>query len=204
MPAITDEEIREYGIERVQWESLTAYQAFLYFAALSPLKRREGNYFREIAELTGLADTTVRSYISSFKWDERVAIIDAKRFLRREHEFEVLQRENIVKYVNANKDIKDKSIELSRKILEKCIDFANTELMKTEYKLKPHELSKLYETSVKMSRLVSDLPTEITSTQILSPEELDRMTPEQLQALLEKEQGDILNLEGIQNIKTEQ
>lgn len=98
-------------------ESPQAYAAFLYWANLPPSERFQTDTMDHVAEYAGLSLVTVKQYRASFRWTERIKLIDA-HFARIQFNQRVeANREHNLKFAADTREIQDKALKLSKQVL---------------------------------------------------------------------------------------
>jgi hypothetical protein len=167
------------AIAKLPEETNDNYQAFLAFAWLQGKERS----CELVAERTGFGLGTCKIWQMQYRWLERASAVDAQRWLHEHSEREKLLAKDNEEFINANRKVKRKSLQLSNKMLgvaSKLLDDAEmsgkvteTGMIETkdgrmvptlttiEMKAKISDIPRLVDTAVKVARLAADLPTEI-------------------------------------------
>lgn len=201
-----DENLAGLGvaIERLPGEPPDAYQAFLKFAWLQTSERSIERTSKE----TGYTIATCQVWSMNYKWSDRATEVDAQRWLHEHLEREKLQFEDNKRFVEANREIKERSIATARKMLRVADNLLETadlagETVETGHvitsdnrsvptyttinmKSKISDIPRLVDTAVKVARLAADLPTEIIDPvqRVAKNGNLRDMSDEELEAAL--------------------
>lgn len=217
----TQEEIKalEATIEKVSPdEPNDAYQAFLRYASYIGKQRT----LERVASDLGFGLTTVQVWSSRYQWMKRVDQVDAQRWIIEHRKREELLEQDNKHFIEENREIKQKSITIAKKMLNtatnllssadlagKVIETDKVTLLdgsvvplKTtiEMKSKVSDIPRLVEVAVKVARLSADLPTEIVRPQILSSDDLEKLSAEELLQLAQDNRAELNRLGITQNI----
>lgn len=193
------------------------FEAFLVFASLQFRDRS----IEKVSEITGFTNGTCRLWSSKNKWSERVTNIDAFRYAEEYREKQELVRADNKKYILINRQIKEKTVQASMRMLDivhKLLDTAmkadevqhndyiedkdgnivpTTTIIKMNAKLS--DAPALLNAVVRATRAVNDLPMEDREELPAFTENLEDYTVDELIAMRNENLNKIHVLEGKAN-----
>lgn len=195
-------------IEKQPGESDIEYAAFLFFAAMPPKERHEKTMVPRVAEYSGLAAASVWNARAEFSWFDRANLIDAHNWLVENQKRADMLSEDNAKFIQETREIKEKSLDASRKMLSVASNLLDSaelvdQIIETDHvitqdgrrvpthttikmKAKISDIPRLVDTAVKVSRLASELPTEIVENDLAIGADLSQLSDEELLALRHK------------------
>lgn len=200
---ITDIELQklvaEYSIEKLPLEPLRAYTAFLSYINLSFKERQK--WLGILSKDLGLPTMMLNAWKDKYDWEKRTELIEAKRQIKNEVIREREVQSQMKQIVDNNKEVQARITRMGRQVLDVLEDFAKNILPKRIDKITNNEYCKMMNDTVKNMRLVSDLPTDIVESRILSPEELENMSVEEVQAFFESKKENVAKLSAMSKLE---
>lgn len=188
-----------------------AYQAFLQYVSFSGPSRT----FEKVVAWSGYNAAQIREWARTYEWVKRADGVDAQRWLYEEQKRQEACQADNQEFAENNRKLKkegqtilSKMLTVSSKLLDAALDanqVKETGWVKTddgrevptmttiEMKAKISDIPRLVATSIQMSRLINDLPTEIVDiNRNIVPSNLANFSWEQLEQL-EKDNREVLN-----------
>lgn len=209
------------AIEKLPDEPSEAYQAFLAYAWLQYGERT----YTGAAQRANMAPQTVSRYAQEFDWANRVSAVDAARWLKEFRDREALTEDDNRRYVEANRDAKDKLLNISQKMVEVAAKLIDSALISDEViegdmiqgadgimyptstiinmKAKISDIPRLVDTAAKTMRMINDLPTEAVerNAEFLT-QDYSNLSEEEIIALRNQNRLEMLRLGAIEKLES--
>lgn len=195
-----------------------AYQAFLCYVSLSgPARDTETT-----AIWSGYTKVQCKEWSEIYNWAARADAVDAQRWLYEEQQRQEFCKSDNIEFADKNREIKKQGQDILSKMLgvaSKLLDHAlEADEIKeighattddgrrvaiqtiTKMTAKVSDIPRLVSTSITMSRLLNDLPTEIVDNRNIIPSNLQSLSWEELQRLEEDNRDVFSKLSGAQKL----
>jgi hypothetical protein len=211
------------AIDRLEGETAVAYQAFLIYSGLIGKDRTA----ERVADKTHFPVTSVKAWMSQNQWQDRVANVDAQRWLIDYQEKQKLTEDDNKRFIEENRHIKRETIRAGKKMLQvanNLLDSATMadEIRETGYvitadnrsvptttqifmKAKVSDIPRLVDTAIKASRLAQDLPTEIIDNLVAGTpgsRDLSQLTEAEIEELAQENRKKLNFLTGVNKLDT--
>ncbi len=168
-------------IERQENEGYTQHNGFLIYASMHFTERT----LQKVAEKMGISVEMVKSYSQNHNWVERASLVDCQRWLEEEEAKSEVTKRDAVEFAKANRKFKDKTIQLTQKMVDVAYDALSH--IKPEKNHTLNNIARCLEAAVRCQRIINDLPTSIAATtEIPSLNNIEKLSTAELMALEEK------------------